>query len=45
MTIRYEESMAEVRAKQAEVAEIKAKLAKMEQEMQKTKDYIDRLRN
>lgn len=44
MTLKYNQSMAEVRAMQQEVAGIKANLQVMEADLQKTRDFIESLR-
>ena len=43
MTLKYEQSVAEVRAKQEAVRAIKAMLEEMENDLQKTRSFIDKL--
>ena len=45
MTIKYNLSMVEVRKKQDEVMAIKAHIAKMESDLQDTRNFIEKLCN
>ena len=45
MTIEYNRQMIEVRRKQEQVLNIKESVAKMEADLRKTRNYIDKLRN
>ena len=45
MTIEYNQQMIEVRRKQEQVLNIKESVAKMEADLRKTRNYIDKLRN